>query len=81
MGREAAPPIANQNPTLACTLEGPWLVDLFARGFQHPNEGIVGEVLDLLTTAQFARPGADQLMVMAEEAFVSSHGKCRQGGR
>ena len=37
-------------------------------------------VLGLLTTAQFARPGADQLMIMIEEAFVSGHGLGHQGG-
>ena len=59
---------------------GAWLLDLLARVFQHPYKGIVGEVLGLLTTAQLARPGADQLMVVVEEAFGSGHVGGRQGG-
>ncbi|MNH15507.1 hypothetical protein D3C79_751210 [compost metagenome] len=68
---------------IACGLVqvGAWLLDLLARVFQYPDKGIVGEVLGLLTTAQLARPGADQLMVVVEEAFGSGHGRGHQGGR
>ncbi|MNV92530.1 hypothetical protein D3C71_1871420 [compost metagenome] len=68
---------------VACGLVqvGAWLLDLLARVFQYPDKGIVGEVLGLLSTAQLARPGADQLMVVVEEAFGSGHGRGHQGGR
>ncbi|MNP87244.1 hypothetical protein D3C76_1880030 [compost metagenome] len=59
---------------------GTRLLDLLARVFQHPDERVVGEVLGLLSTAQLARPGADQLVVVVEKAFVSGHGQGRQGG-
>ncbi|MNR69139.1 hypothetical protein D3C85_1941770 [compost metagenome] len=52
---------------------GARLLDLLARVFQYPDKGIVGEVLGLLAIAQFARPGADQLLVVVEKAFVSRH--------
>jgi hypothetical protein len=68
---------------VACGLVqvGAWLLDLLARVFQYPDKGIMGEVLGLLTTAQLARPGADQLVVVVEEAFVSGHGRGHQAGR
>jgi hypothetical protein len=47
---------------------GPWLLYLRRIGFEHPHEGIVGQVLGLLAIAQATGPGADQLFVMLEKA-------------
>ncbi|MNG00457.1 hypothetical protein D3C84_833930 [compost metagenome] len=41
--------------------------------FQHPDKRIMCQILGLLAIAQFARPGADQLLVVVEKAFVSRH--------
>ncbi|MNJ55256.1 hypothetical protein D3C77_507360 [compost metagenome] len=52
---------------------GAWLLDPGLVIFQHPDKGIMSQILGLLAIAQLARPGADQFMVVVEKAFVSRH--------
>lgn len=65
---------------------GPWLLDPELIVLQNPDKSVMSQILGLLAIAQLARPGADQLLIVVEKAFVSRHdaglrqalGECRE---